>query len=375
MENHKSMTILSVGSQYKPNKGGNAKRSSTMSENFSKLGSKVIILTTTLTNSDFSDDEYSNNYGIKIHRFASIKKMLLNINRLISIYKPDILLCHNDITWLYCSIFTRNVIIINENHAIKKYINWKEFIKNSFYPIMRKRTKAVFVLSNNAKKIYVNKYKFNEKKIFFTPNGSDNDKNKSEINFSNSEKFVYMYGGTLYKWQGISVLLENIQEILSISKDVVVKIVGGGPMLGEVKEYVQKHNLNNRVIITGFLDQENYDKEVSMSDVILIPRPSTIETETAIPLKIFDAVKNNKPIVMSDVSGLTEVLTKNEALIYRNDKPIELVESCKQIYRNKDLAIKLINNANKKIENWPSDIEIAEKQLNIMSKLLKNKLS
>lgn len=364
------MNILSIGSRYKPYKGGNAKRVSIICENFSKLGHNIFVVTTSEKGA-FNDNLYKSETGVTILRFTKSSTSLLKLNKIINKYKIDVVYTHNTRVWIFCSIFLPcKIKLVNEVHALNNSSFFKNFAMYISIPILQKRTDAIFVLSNNAKNILYNNYKFDKSKIYFTPNGIENEEINS-LDFGRNNNFIYAYGGTLYDWQGINILLSKSKEILEIAEDVIIKIIGGGPLLEDVKSFVVKENLEKRIIITGFVSEEEYNKQLKLSDVLLIPRPSTIATETAIPLKIFDAIKVNKPIIMSNVSGLTEVLGYNEALIYQHDHYEELVQCCRRLYRNFDLANKLCTNAKDQLKLWPSNIDIAKKQVDIISHLVK----
>ena len=120
----------------------------------------------------------------------------------------------------------------------------------------------------------------------------------------------------------------------------------------------------------GSVDSETFDKLMATFDVVLMPRPSTPSTESAVPLKVFDAAKHKKPVVMSNVSGLTEAFSESAALIYDVKQPQDFVECCKKIYRNRPLAESLVAGALDAMENWPTVKDVANTQLDIMTAAL-----
>lgn len=363
--------ILSLGSKFKPDNGGNSKRATVMLEYYEELGYEIVVCTPTKNDvNDIYDKEYNSNSKIKVIRFKSVKDIIKNTKRLIKEYNVGIVLTHLDILWIYCVFFVNNAQIIHEVHTLSiSKSRIRQMIKEFGYKIARKKTKAIFVLSNNAKNYFVEKFNYEAEKIHFTPNGLENFEVVQDFVFGNENKFTYIYGGTLYDWQGVNIILEHAEEILKISQDIIIKIVGDGPLYNSVNQFILSNNLQKRIIVTGFLDQEQYNDEMKKADVILIPRPSTLETNTAIPLKIFDAIAFNKPIVMSDAKGLLEVLTEKEALIFSSSNTSEFTEACKKIYRNEELAKQLTNAARIRVKDWPTNLEVAKKQLQIIENI------
>lgn len=367
------MNILSVGGRYKPYNGGNAKRISTMCEEFTAIDHNVIVMTVT-TDAALPQKEVINK--VTVLRYSDFNDLCSDVEDRAKEYMIDVILVHEETYLRKISSLAKKYPITYECHAMEPDTNKvKEFAKR----LLRKKLfnstcDAIFVLSNNAKKQICDSYGTLASKIFFTPNGLEIDAYKGkDFHFGENEKFVYGYAGTLYTFQGIHILLEYCQQILSIADDVEIRIVGGGPMEQQVRNYINENALNERIIFTGEVNQEEFDKQVSEFDVLLMPRPSTQSTESAIPLKIFDAAKHKKPVVMSNVSGLTEAFSKEAALIYDTKNPDEFVSCCKKIYRNYELAKNLVEGEEKALEAWPSVRAVAETQANVMLQLCNKK--
>ncbi|POP30947.1 hypothetical protein C3B58_18735, partial [Lactonifactor longoviformis] len=231
----------------------------------------------------------------------------------------------------------------------------------------------VFVLSKNAGKNFACRFSYPQELIVYTPNGLNKGSFYIDtMHYGESESFIYGYSGTLYEFQGIKILLKYAKDILNIASDVKIMIVGGGPMENEVKSYVKANGLEDRIIVTGSVSQEKFDELTQTFDVMLMPRPLMLSTESAVPLKIFDAAIHKKPVVMSNVSGLTEAYTENAALIYDSKNSDDFVKCCKKIYRNRELAQKLVEGEKVALSTWPSVDEVAFLQLEEMLKVIKD---
>ena len=357
-----------MGGRYKPVNGGNAKRISTMCEAFHLLGNKVVVMTCDSTNYSGSCEMIN---GIKVYRYKCCDDLIRSMVTVLANDKCDVVLVHEEtylrkLRWMRISL-----PIVYECHAIEENASkTKEFILKFIRKLYFNKTfiKRVFVLSQNAKKLFNNCVRYPEDLILYTPNGIEkNNVEDIEMHFSENDKFVYGYAGTLYDFQGINILLEYAKEILNIAADVQISIVGGGPLENDVRCFVKENRLESRIFLTGAVPQNEFDKYVDGFDVMVMPRPSTSSTESAVPLKVFDAAYHRKPVIMSNVSGLTEAFSADAALIYDTKEPSGLVECCKKIYRNKELAESLVRGEVKAFKAWPTVIDVAKMQLEAMN--------
>lgn len=361
------MNIISVGGRYKPTNGGNAKRISTMCEAFSKLGHNVIVLTCDSYGSAANNECISN---VRVLRYRTCDELVRDLEDVSKEYSANAILVHEE-TYLRKMRFANiKVPVFYECHAIEPNSN---ILKESILTLIRKFyfkdsfTRNVFVLSKNAQGEFADRFSYPIDKVIYTPNGIDkSDEFSSCKSFSQNADFVYGYSGTLYEFQGIRILLEYAKDILAIAEDVKIMIVGGGPLEDEVRQYVHDNSLDDRIIVTGSVSQAEFDELTSKFDVLLMPRPSTPSTESAVPLKIFDAARHKKPVVMSNVSGLTEAFSEKAALIYDHVNPCEFVECCKRIYRNTELADELVKGEMEALMNWPTVEDVAMRQIQIM---------
>lgn len=361
------MNILSVGGRYKPTNGGNAKRISTMCEAFCKLGHNVTVLTCDAYGTAEKDEYVS---GVRVLRYENYRELVKNIENVSKQAEADAILVHEE-TYLRMLRFANiDVPVFFECHAIEPKPNKaKEMMLNVFRRLYFREDfiKNVFVLSKNAKSQFSGKFSYPKKRIIYTPNGIDKSDNFIGCdNFAQNSDFVYGYSGTLYEFQGIKVLLKYAKDILEIAQDVKIMIVGGGPLEEEVRQFVAENRCDDRIVVTGSVSQAEFDRLTSKFDVLMMPRPSTASTESAVPLKVFDAARHKKPVVMSNVSGLTEAFSEKAALIYDHSNPSEFVECCRKIYRNKELATKLIQGETDALLNWPTVEDVARKQIDAM---------
>ena len=145
--------------------------------------------------------------------------------------------------------------------------------------------------------------------------------------------------------------------------------MGGGHREEEL--LMKANTYNGRLVVTGLVEKSEVEGDMKEIDVLMVPRPSTLETETAIPLKLFDSVESGKPVIISDVFGLKEVLGEREAFLYNKNDIDGLYKSCLKAYKNQFLCDEKYYNAVKKLSEWPTWAQIHERQFNVFEEALR----
>ena len=360
------MNILHFGCFYYPNKGGNVVRMSHMLEN-NKCDNSLFVLTTSQANG-FDDDLYREDTGITIIRIKSLDEAYVVLPQVVENYKIDVVVTHIiPANIIACRTVYKKVAILTEVHSLITSSPLKMLGKDILHRFfLNRRTQYYFVLSKGAEQYLIKHYGVKKNRIVFLPNGINSDFQPKRIP-GNPNYFTFGYIGTFYNWQGTDCILNSVDKILSIAPSVRIVMVGGGENEDKFNKLAERYS--NRLIVTGLLPKEEADKISTEIDVLMIPRPSTLETNTAIPLKIFDSLQYGKPVIMSNVFGLTEVFSENEAFIFKNEESDGLFKMCQYVYMNRDLLDVKYNNALSRLREWPSWDKIHSLQNSIYAKV------
>jgi len=108
-----------------------------------------------------------------------------------------------------------------------------------------------------------------------------------------------------------------------------------------ITELIQKYDLKHKVIFTGTLDEKQMCEIYLKSNVFVCP--SSIENS---PNSLGEAMILGVPCVASDVGGVSDMLKhKEEGYVYQADAPYMLAYYICEIFNNKELTIKLSQNA------------------------------
>lgn len=114
------------------------------------------------------------------------------------------------------------------------------------------------------------------------------------------EKIVFCIGRLVFE-KGVHVLIDAIPRVLQQVPDAKFIVGGSGPMQDELMRRAAP--LGERVLFTGFIDNEVRDQIYEAADVCVVP--SLYEPFGIVAL---EAMKYGKPVVVSDTGGLAEIV-------------------------------------------------------------------
>jgi len=212
---------------------------------------------------------------------------------------------------------------ICEIHAVRKdYISgWSKYFHNIYAEHKTKQildsSSQIITLTYALKNWLRRHYKVDNKKITVVPNGVDVQTFRPKLEYERGAKEIrdklgaddrkiIMYSGYMDTLNGITDLVQFLPEIIRKRQDVCFLFVGYGPERDRVLSLSQRYPRNVK-----YLSPVPHDKMpiyYQMCDLFLIPRPSTISTETLTPLKLLETMAMEKPVLASNVGGIAEVI-------------------------------------------------------------------
>lgn len=241
-----------------------------------------------------------------------IKEKILN-------EKFDILHAH-DLTFyglaaLESAKITKKPFVLEMHIAKLPGIKW-----NLYEKILLKKTNffefcnKIIVLTDNFKKKIIEDYDLNHRLIEVVPNGVDTDHFKRKGNISHTMNLksrlklnnkVVMYSGYMDDVNGINDILEIAPSILNEFNDITFLFLGHGPESNKIISLAKKYDEIKFIPMVNYQYMPYY---YSLADVFILPRPSTVSTETIIPLKLLEAMSMGCNVLGSNVGGLSEVI-------------------------------------------------------------------
>lgn len=181
-----------------------------------------------------------------------------------------------------------------------------ENVNPQVYEIERKgmqEADKIITVSNFTRNIVIEKYGIPENKVVTVHNAVEPTERK-EVNGHKyvPEKIVTFLGRITFQ-KGPDYFIEAARLVLEKDENVRFVMAGSGDLMEKMIRRVAKLRIGHKFHFTGFLQGENVDRMLAMSDVFVMP--SVSEPFGIVPL---EAMRSNVPVVISKQSGVSEVL-------------------------------------------------------------------
>jgi len=184
------------------------------------------------------------------------------------------------------------------------------------------------------------KFKIPESKILHMYNPIDTNQFKprtkneiiGKINFNLNKKYL-LYVGRLIKNHGIEIVLDVFKKISKNNKDIILVLIGDGPMYDEIKKYIHKNNLDNLIELKGRLNHEIISYYYNISSLLFHVGPSG-----GMPNVIMESIVSGLPVIAADnIAANKDLINEKEGtgILVKLDDKIELEEAILKIVNQK----------------------------------------
>ncbi len=172
----------------------------------------------------------------------------------------------------------------------------------------------------------------------------------------NLDKNYAVYCGQLFKGKGIEFLLKVAQQMQK-NKSLTFLLIGG--MKKDIihwKKYCSIEKINN-VIFTGFVTNSEVPKYLKAADCLLMPYDpeivSTFDYGTTSPLKLFEYMAAQRPIVATNLNTINKVVRNGADAILVDIGDIDgFCQAIENLIHNVSLGRKMSENAFIKVRKY-----------------------
>lgn len=197
--------------------------------------------------------------------------------------------------------------------------------------------KGLVTISDDIKKEHV-KRGIPEGKIVVAEDGVDlkrfdiNDDRRywrGRLSLPLDEKIV-VYCGQLYDEKGIEHILQTAKRLKY--KGITFILVGGfSKDINRWKHYCKRQGITN-VVFTGFVRNPKVPQYLKAADVLIMPYRTDIDYEildvnTTSPLKLFEYMAANRPIVSTNIPTISKVLVHGESALLAEPNDVRQLEA------------------------------------------------
>jgi glycosyltransferase involved in cell wall biosynthesis len=210
-------------------------------------------------------------------------------------------------------------------------------------------------------------YNIPQNKSILIPNGVNtklfrNYKNaKNELGLNN---FIVGYVGVLREWVDLSPVFHALKKL----KDIKMLVVGSEGRYNENIELAKKIGVTNKVIFTGMVPYSQVPRYISAMDICLIPFKKDAISENALPLKLFEYMACEKPVISTELPVIKNVIGDK---IFYVTKKSGYKEKIKDLYIDEKLRQEMGKNGSKfviKNYNWEKIVKDLEDVLEGIAK-------
>lgn len=279
-------------------------------------------------------------YWIEALSFAwSVKKYLKHFTGLI--YTREL----SNLTFL-----RSNIKMVYEAHNLPKKSNW--FFRNW----LSKVTKLI-TITKGLKDDFVD-LNFSEEKILVQPDAVDLKMFKIDSSKTNCrdqlnlppDRKIILYAGHFYDWKGVGVLLSTAK---FLPEYLIILVGGTGADVVRFKKLALKERVSN-VLIVGHRPIGEVPIYLGAADVLVLPNSAKqmISSHYTSPLKLFEYLASQRPIVVSNLPSLREILDEQTATFFEPDDPQSLAQSIKFVFENPTVVTQKVELAYLRVQNF-----------------------
>ncbi len=188
-------------------------------------------------------------------------------------------------------------------------------------------------------------------KIFVAPDGvdlaafekikEDSSTLRKRLNLPLNEKII-MYSGHFYQWKGAQVLAEAAKHL---SAGEIIVFIGGTEK--DISAFKEKYGHIKNILILGHKPHQEVPHYLKAADVLILPNlgEEKISRNYTSPLKMFEYMAAQKPIIASDLLSIREILNSGNAILTPPNDAEALAQAITAVLKNGSFSDKITKQA------------------------------
>jgi glycosyltransferase involved in cell wall biosynthesis len=234
--------------------------------------------------------------------------------------------------------------------------------RSNRYPGIVRRSRKTFVISKGLRETAIESG-LPAEKLELLPDGVDlsafaisDDKlaARTRVRLPADGKIV-LYTGRLSDWKGVDVLVKSAKLLPEQVRIVIVGGFEGEPQL--LQQLVDEEGVKGRVEIREFVPHSEVPYLLKAADVLVIPNKPTsrLSTHHTSPLKLFEYMASERPIVVSDLPSMREIVDDDSAVLVSAGDPEALARGLMRAIEGGPEIDKLVVEARKRVGQYSWD--------------------
>lgn len=193
------------------------------------------------------------------------------------------------------------------------------------------------------------------KNVSYIPTGVDTEQFKRREDKSN-HKITFVWTGQIWGeviYNNILYLLICFSEVCKQHNNIRFRIIGGGHLMPEVKDYVRNNYSRLEIEIIDWVQPEDMPNYLSSTDIGLLPLIHDIKNElwmkSKSPTKLFEYMAMELATVSSGIGEAKFIIEDGKDGFLAKTKE-EFIEKMRLLVNNNELRIRIGKAARKKVE-------------------------
>ena len=180
-----------------------------------------------------------------------------------------------------------------------------------------------------------------------------------------------LFVGRLVERKGVEYLIRAIPYIRR-EIDVRLKIIGGGPLLNNLKELAKQLKVDDIVEFSGIVSNEEKDKAYRECDLFILPACFDKKGDTeGLGVVLLEALSYGKPVIASSVGGIVDIVKNGKTgILVKEKEPKEIARAVLKLLSDKNLYLKIAENGYNFVKENFSIEKIAEQTYETYKNLL-----
>lgn len=167
--------------------------------------------------------------------------------------------------------------------------------------------------------------------------------------------FVLGFVGTMREWVDFEPVFAAVSQLSSQCSNIKILIVGEEGGLTRTKDSAQRFGVLDKTSFVGTIPYNLVPQYISCMDVCLIPFNTSAVSDGALPLKLFEYMACEKPVICSKLVSVAQV-AGNKVLYVSNEG--EFQDKLLELYSSRELREKVGKEGRKFVEQSYSWVKI-----------------
>ncbi len=150
--------------------------------------------------------------------------------------------------------------------------------------------------------------------------------------------FVVGYTGVLREWVDLESVFSMARRLGEDIPKLKVLVVGGEGELQGNKNLAAKYSVSDKSLFTGTVPYNQIPQYISCMDVCLIPFKLNAVAQNSLPMKLFEYMACEKPVISTSLTGVKEAV--GDRVLYFSNTD-ELATAVTSLYSNEGLRQKM----------------------------------